>query len=173
MDAAAAIARPPKRHVRALRPGDDRRMEVRMTTIRNARNYDADAIAALCGELGYPATRQQVVARLAAIQARGDGGVLVAEGASGIVVGWLQVGLAAPLTGDAEGEVLGLVVAAGARGDGVGARLLAEAERWARTRGCPRMRVRSRVERERAHRFYERAGYVRIKTQAVFGKPLA
>ena len=173
MAATVAIARPRKRHVRAPHCVDDRCMEVRMTTIRPARSYDADAIAALCGELGYPATRRQVVARLAAIQARGDGDVLVAEGASGGVVGWLQVGLAAQLTGDAEGEVLGLVVAEGARGDGVGARLLVEAERWARTRGCPRMRVRSRVERERAHRFYERAGYARSKTQAVFGKPLA
>ena len=142
------------------------------TMIRVARNYDADVLAALCGELGYPATRQQVVARLAAIQARGDGDVLVAEGAAGTVVGWLQVGMAKPLTGDAEGEVLGLVVADGARGDGIGASLLAEAERWACAHGCRRMRVRSRVERERAHRFYEGAGYTRAKTQAVFSKPL-
>ena len=141
-----------------------------MTTIRNARNYDADAIAALCGELGYPATRQQVVARLAAIQARGDGNVLVAEGDTGIVVGWLQVGLTAQLTGDAEGEVLGLVVADGARGEGIGAALLDAAEHWAHARGCGRMRVRSRVERERAHHFYANAGYARTKTQAVFGK---
>ena len=144
-----------------------------MTTIRSARNYDADAIAALCGELGYPATRQQVAMRLAAIQARGDGDVLVADGASGVVVGWLQVGVATSLTGGVEGEVIGLVVADGARGDGIGARLLIEAERWTRARGCQRMRVRSRIERERAHRFYERAGYARSKTQIVFGKPVA
>lgn len=34
------------------------------------------------------------------------------------------------------------------------------------------MRVRSNVIRERAHRFYEREGYARIKAQAVFRKQL-
>jgi len=141
-----------------------------MTTIRAARNTDADAIAALCGELGYPATRAQVVTRLAAIRARGDADVIVADGPSGSVVGWLHVGTGASLTGDGDGEILGLVVADGARGDGIGARLVAAAEDWACARGCRRMRVRSRVERGRAHRFYERAGYARAKTQAVFDK---
>ena len=44
---------------------------------------------------------------------------------------------------------------------------------WARAQGFASMRVRSNVIRERAHRFYEREGYARIKAQAVFRKPLA
>lgn len=140
------------------------------TTVRAARTYDAAAIAELCGELGYPSTRQQVVSRLATIEAAGQGGVLVAEDASGALVGWLHVGQVASLTSDVEGEILGLVVRDGARGAGVGAGLVEAAERWALAHGCTRMRVRSRVERERAHRFYEQAGYARVKTQVVFGK---
>jgi hypothetical protein len=35
------------------------------------------------------------------------------------------------------------------------------------------MRVRSRDTRERAHRFYERAGYERNKVQLVLHKPLS
>ena len=88
-----------------------------MTTIRCARTYDAAAIAALCAELGYPATRQQVVARLAAIEAAAAQ-VFVAENDSGEVAAWLHVGLCAQLTGDDEAEILGLVVSADARGDG-------------------------------------------------------
>ena len=38
--------------------------------------------------------------------------------------------------------------------------------------GCIRMTVRSRIARERAHRFYEREGYVLEKTSHVFRKPL-
>jgi GNAT superfamily N-acetyltransferase len=143
-----------------------------MTTIRTARTYDASALAALAGELGYPATSRAIVARLAAIEAEPASRVLVAEDARGRVVGWLHVALTAHLLDDATAEILGLVVAAGARGGGIGAQLLHAAEDWARTRGAVRLRVRSRVERERAHRFYERADYARAKTQHVFAKPL-
>lgn len=138
-----------------------------MTTIRCARTYDAPAIAALCGELGYPSTRQQIVARLAAIESA-DAKVFVAENASGEVVAWLHVGLCTQLTGDGEAEILGLVVAAGARGNGIGRALLERACAWAAERGCTSLRVRSRIERERAHRFYEREGFELAKTQRVF-----
>jgi GNAT superfamily N-acetyltransferase len=144
-----------------------------MTTIRTARTYDAPDLAALGGELGYPATRQQIVARLAAIEATKSACVLVAEDAQGRVAGWLHVAQSMQLTGDADVEILGLVVAESARGAGIGAALLAAAQDWARSRGAMQVRVRSRVERERAHRFYERAGFARLKTQAVFRKPLA
>lgn len=143
-----------------------------MPRIRAARSYDVPAIATLCGELGYPATRQQVVTRLAAIEAVDGHCVLVAEDDGGHVVGWLHVAQAVHLAADPDAEIVGLVVAASSRSAGIGAALLRAAEDWARQRGASRMRVRSRVERERAHCFYEREGYVRKKTQGVFGKPL-
>jgi GNAT superfamily N-acetyltransferase len=58
------------------------------------------------------------------------------------------------------------------RSGGVGRALLGAAEAWAREHGCEVVTVRSRVARERAHRFYEREGYVRVKTSHVFSKPL-
>lgn len=138
-----------------------------MTTIRCARTYDAVAIAALCGELGYPSTRQQVVSRLAAIEGA-SAKVFVAENGNGEVIAWLHVGCRARLTNDAEAEILGLVVAADARGSGIGRMLLERAAAWAVEHSCASLRVRSRVERERAHRFYEREGFVSVKTQRVF-----
>ncbi|GAA0713388.1 GNAT family N-acetyltransferase [Dokdonella soli] len=143
-----------------------------MTTIRAARTYDAPMLAELNGELGYPANRQQIVARLAAIEATKAACVLVAEDTHGRVVGWLQVAQTAQLTGDADAEILGLVVGEAARGAGIGKQLVDAAEAWAHAKGIRRLRVRSRVERERAHRFYERAGYTCAKTQRVFSKPL-
>jgi GNAT superfamily N-acetyltransferase len=142
------------------------------TIIRAARTFDAPAIAALCGELGYPSTRQQVVSRLAAIEASADGSVFVAESVAGTVVGWLQAARGTQLTSDGDAEILGLVVTAAHRGQGIGAALVAAAERWALACGCGRLRVRSRSDREAAHRFYERAGYQRIKAQVMFGKAL-
>ena len=142
------------------------------TTIRAARTYDAQAIAELGAELGYPATRQQIASRLAGIEAEPSSRVLVAEDAGGRVIGWLHVASRAQLTEDACAEILGLVVAESARNGGVGAALVCAAEEWARCAGCAHVRVRSRVERERAHRFYQRAGFAKVKTQAVLAKPL-
>ncbi|MET0225152.1 MAG: GNAT family N-acetyltransferase [Dokdonella sp.] len=143
-----------------------------MPTIRCARTYDAPALAQLSGALGYPATRQQIVARLAALEAAPAHTIFVAEDAAGRVVGWLHAAQCVLLTEDDGAEVLGLVVAAELRGRGIGAALLRAAEAWARARGAGYLRVRSRVERDGAHRFYERAGFARSKTQHVFRQPL-
>ena len=142
-----------------------------MRMIRAARSYDAVAIADLCGELGYPATCQQVRVRLAAIEAA-DAAVLVAENAAGEVVGWLHVGRCARLLGDAQAEIFGLVVASDARGSGVGHDLIGRAGQWARERGCDSVRVRSHVERDRARHFYLREGFAAHKTQHVLERAL-
>ncbi|MFN8558014.1 MAG: GNAT family N-acetyltransferase [Dehalococcoidia bacterium] len=52
-----------------------------------------------------------------------------------------------------------VVVAAERRGGGLGARLMAHAERVAGERGCYRVILTSNVRRVDAHRFYERIGY--------------
>jgi GNAT superfamily N-acetyltransferase len=143
-----------------------------MMTIRAARTYDAPAIAELGGQLGYGANRQQIATRLAGIEAERSSRVFVAEDAAGNVIGWLHVAARTQLTEDACAEILGLVVDESARGAGVGADLIRAAEAWARAEGCTRIRVRSRETRERAHRFYEREGYVRNKVQVVLHKAL-
>jgi ribosomal protein S18 acetylase RimI-like enzyme len=143
-----------------------------VTAIRQARGDDAPVLAALCGELGYPATSRQLAARLAALGSAPAQCVFVAGDEAGAVVGWLHVALQTGLLDDAVAEILGLVVAESARGAGIGGELLRAAEAWARERGAATMRVRSRSDRERAHRFYRRAGYLRTKTQDVFARPL-
>jgi GNAT superfamily N-acetyltransferase len=143
-----------------------------MTTIRAARNYDAPTIAELGAELGYPANRQQIATRLAGIESEPSSRVLVAEDASGRVVGWLHVAARTQLTEEACAEILGLVVDENARCSGIGALLVRAAEEWARSAGCVTIRVRSRQARERAHRFYEREGFERNKVQVVLHKPI-
>ena len=55
-------------------------------------------------------------------------------------------------------EVLELVVSPEARGQGLGSVLLGCACDYARQEGCELIEVHSKVERARAHRFYEREG---------------
>lgn len=143
-----------------------------MTRVRAAQVADAAAIAALSGQLGYPADAATIVQRLAAAGAADPGVSLVAEDAAGAVCGFAR---ALPQHFIAEPpfvELAALVVADGARGGGVGRALLAAVEAWARQHGFALLYVRSNVIRERAHRFYLREGYVEKKRQAVFCKPL-
>ena len=138
--------------------------------IRPARTSDAEALAGLSGQLGYAGTAEEMRARLEVMEAAGSV-VYVAE-TDGGVVGWIALRGDVSLEAGPLAEISGLVVDETCRGRGIGAELTAEGERWARERGYPRIRVRSRVARERAHRFYERLGYRERKTQKVLDKTL-
>jgi len=142
--------------------------------IRRARRSDAERIAQLSGELGYPATAAQIATRLRQLTPVSKHAVFIAESpdAGTGLIGWVHVSVAHLLESDIRAEVNGLVVAEGQRCAGAGAKLLEAAEEWARRRGCRAMNVRSNVIRERAHGFYERNGYEHYKTQNAFRKTL-
>ena len=59
-----------------------------------------------------------------------------------------------------------IAVAADVRGAGIGAALLAAAERAARTRGSRAMRLEVRADNPAAQRLYERRGYRRFAVKA-------
>jgi GNAT superfamily N-acetyltransferase len=123
-------------------------------TVREARPEDAAAIAALLGELGYPADPEAVAERLARM-GPGDA-VLIADGG---LVALHRIPLLAE--GGALARITAFVVAAGHRRTGLGTALLTAAEEVARTWGCDRIEVASgrRPEREAAHAFYLAAGF--------------
>jgi ribosomal protein S18 acetylase RimI-like enzyme len=138
--------------------------------IRNVRATDLVGVSRLLGELGYPVTDDLVAERLASI---GDqrGAVFVAETGE-VVVGWVHVCAAASLQYGQFAEVTGLVIAEDHRGAGIGGRLMAEAESWARNEGFPEVRLRSRSSRLRTHGFYRGLGYTEVKEQVMFVKGL-
>lgn len=140
--------------------------------IRRARRKDAEQLAELSGQLGYPATPAEIRTRLGNLRPVGRHAVYIAELPGAGVIGWLHVSVSNLLESDARAEVNGLVVADAQRSLGAGAKLLAAAEDWARRQGCKAMNVRSNVIRERAHNFYLREGYEHYKTQKAFRKPL-
>lgn len=140
--------------------------------VRRAQSNDSARLAALCTELGYPATASEMKARLSRVKPAADNAVFVAESREGEVIGWLHVSVSQLLEVPLRAEVNGLVVAEGQRSKGAGAKLLDSAEDWARKKKCSSMSVRSNVIRERAHAFYERQGYEHYKTQKAFRKPL-
>ena len=137
--------------------------------IRAARSTDTARIAVLTEQLGYPATEADIRTRLSTLGARGDHAFYVAE-VDGEVAGWIGVRTDLSLEGGGYAEIVGLVVDERRRSKGLGEDLVRAAELWARERGATKLRVRSNVIRERAHKFYERLGYTITKRQAVFDK---
>src|SRR5512133_2383981 len=104
-------------------------------TIRDARPADADAIARLLTQLGYPSEAEAVASRLDRLQIVGDR-VVVAE-LDGAVVGLAHLQVTPAIERDRPAAKVGaLVVDEAHRGHGLGRALVAAMEDEARRRGC-------------------------------------
>jgi GNAT superfamily N-acetyltransferase len=132
---------------------------------------DASAVAELSDQLGYPGSAEELRKRIESM-ARSEDRVAFAAVRDGALVGWIDAAVERHLQAPDTVVIGGLVVRESARGCGVGKRLCEEVEDWARSRGFRRVRVRSQIKREDAHRFYLRDGYRQVKTSLVFEKSL-
>lgn len=127
--------------------------------IRSARDSDASGVAVLLGELGYPASAEQVLNRLSVLLPRDDYAVLVAHvGEDLLGLGCVHV-LPVLHSDEPLGLLTALVVTASARKSGVGRSLVEGLEDFARSCGCRRILVTTANQRAAAHAFYERLGY--------------
>jgi ribosomal protein S18 acetylase RimI-like enzyme len=136
--------------------------------LRDARPGDAEALAALIRALGYEVTAADVRKRLALLKKAGQF-VLIADrgGVIGVLTSSTMHVLHRPRP---VGRISMMVVAEAARGRGVGAALVSEAEARLAAAGCGLIEVTSNAKRLRAHAFYERLGYER--TSLRFAKTL-
>jgi GNAT superfamily N-acetyltransferase len=139
--------------------------------LRSARLDDATEIARLADELGYPATAQDIAARLTVLLPQSHHHVVVAQSDDGLL-GWIAVERRLTLESGERIEIVGLVVSTATRRSGIGQALVADAERWALALGFDSITVRSNVARAESHPFYERLGYLRRKTQHLYSKSL-
>jgi GNAT superfamily N-acetyltransferase len=142
-------------------------------TIRRVTPGDAAAVAELNGQLGYPATIEEVRERIEASASRDAEQAVLVACLGDEVVGWVDLALSFHLQSPAYALIGGLVVKDGMRGLGIGKRLCEQAEAWSREKGVLRVRVTSRSTRADAHRFYLRDGYAEVKTSRVFEKILS
>jgi GNAT superfamily N-acetyltransferase len=142
-----------------------------VNTPRAARASDAAQIARLAGELGYPVDATAMAARLDALIGNPRQCVRVIDG-EGRLAGWIAAERRLSLEAGERVEITGLVVDGASRRDGVGRTLVAAAEAWAREQGIEVVVVRSNVQRQASHPFYEGLGYVRQKSQHVYAKHL-
>lgn len=141
--------------------------------LRPGRDADAAGFIALIGACWaeYPGCVLDVDGEVPELRAlathfAGRGGALWAAERDGRVVG--MVG-AHPLPGDDAWEICRMYVAAEERGTGLARRLLDAAEAQARAAGARRLVLWSDTRFGRAHRFYEKRGYVRAGPIRVLG----
>ena len=139
-------------------------------TIRRMSEADAEAVAQLSGELGYPSDAEAVRRRLRAVDPADL--LIVAVSEAGEAIGFVHGRMTRTVEAEARVHIVGLVVSSKARRAGVGRRLIAEVERWAATTDAEAIVVRSNTARDEAHDFYPAAGYEKVKTQAVYLKRL-
>lgn len=126
-------------------------------TIRDAQAADAEQIAALLAQLGYPTQASAVESRLERLRVVGDR-VVVAE-LDGGVVGLAHLQVAPAIERDRPaGKIGALVVDEARRGRGIGRALVEELEAEARARGCELLFLTTSERRADAHAFYERVG---------------
>ena len=130
-----------------------------MHVIRHPNPGDATDLAALLGQLGYPADAAEVPSRLRAFAPGSHAVAWVAE-LEGRVVGVATAHVIAAIhKPDAVAMLTALVVAESARGHGIGRALVLAAERWAVEQGASAISLTSAVRRTEAHAFYKRLGY--------------
>jgi GNAT superfamily N-acetyltransferase len=126
--------------------------------IREARDGDAEAIAALLGELGYPTTAEVAGERLARLRADAASWLWVAaEGER--LVGLVGLHVMPLLERGPFARITALVVAEDWRRRGVGRALMARAHEQAVAEGCERMELSSADRRADAHAFYRDIGF--------------
>jgi GNAT superfamily N-acetyltransferase len=127
--------------------------------IRFAVFEDSPALAILLTQLGYPSSDAFVQSRLTELSKSGSACVIVAEH-DGAVVGFLAFN-SQPLFHQAGrvGNIMAMSVLENMRGQGVGKKLVQEAEKIASESGCLKMAVASGLHRTDTHKFYTSLGY--------------
>ena len=127
-------------------------------TLRPAEASDAEGIATLFTDEGYPAGPSDIIERLGRFASE-HSRVVVAEH-EGVLLGFVAVHALPRFEHDDRIlRILALVVDAGARERGVGHRLMSEAERIATELGAAFVEVTAGHHRPEARRLYESLGY--------------
>jgi GNAT superfamily N-acetyltransferase len=136
--------------------------------IRPAAPGDAQQIARLLTELGYPQTAADQRPRLERWAADPHGRVLVAPGGAGDLAGVVALSVVPYLEREgAIGRIVALVVDARVRGRGVGRALIDAAQREAELLGCVTLEVNTQRHRDEARAFYRRLGFAEQTERSV------
>ncbi|BFH61958.1 MULTISPECIES: GNAT family N-acetyltransferase [Paenibacillus] len=130
---------------------------------------DLEAVTALMRELNYPTTINVMRERIQASENNPKLCTMVAE-LDGKVIGMVALNQVRSFArSETATQVSALIVSKEHRGQGIGKRLIRNAEEWSKAQGSQTLFLISgnRVERAPAHAFYEHIGFEKIGYQFV------
>ena len=139
--------------------------------IRDATEFDTDAISEVSQHLGYePAANEDSSKWITDVLDANTDKLLVYDREE-MVIGCIHATLENRVASPSFIEITGLVVNPNFRRAGIATALVKSVEDWAKSLKL-KVRVRSNLIREETHDFYQAIGFIKIKTQHVFEKSL-
>jgi GNAT superfamily N-acetyltransferase len=129
--------------------------------IKDTTFADAEAVAALVTQLGYPTSPLEMQMRLERISEHADYKTIVAQidgrvvGFAGLMKGWYFE------HNESYARIIAFVIGQDFRNQSIGKQLLNACEEWAASKGAKSILLNSgnREERLNAHAFYQKMGY--------------
>lgn len=136
------------------------------SSVRPMNRNDLSAVGALSDQLGYPVELNDLIARFETLSRLPNHALLVCEGK--VITGWIHLEAVNDLIEETKVEIKALVVDQNERSQGVGSLLVKAAREWAKTYGSNTIYLSCNIIRDRAHTFYEREGFSKVKTSHFF-----
>ena len=136
-----------------------------MFSIRCATAIDAQRIAMLNkNEFGYEYPLKKTADRITEIIAKSSDRIYVVCDDK-IVVGYVHACDYEGTYFEHQKNIMAIAIDSAYQGKGLGRMLMNEVESWAKQENCAGVRLVSGLNRQEAHKFYERCGYKLRKTQ--------
>lgn len=140
--------------------------------IREAKIEDAKAIVELSLQMGSHAlSENETRTMIAKFYNQKNEVIFVAEKESQIL-GYVSIYCNFEILTGPQARIDVIVVDENTRGLGIGRKLMAQAEEWAKEQGSQTMKLASNAKRTDSHTFYEKIGYEKTKEQFQFKKEL-
>lgn len=144
-------------------------MELQIVRTLHPPEVHLHQVARLNDQVGFPATVEELRQRIEALPRTDRLLLALVEDA---LAGYAHLRVAHDLFAEESAEVIAIVVDQAYRRRGVGRRLIAAAEVWAKETGRSRLVLRTNVLSTPAHAFYVAMGFEQAETSLVFVRPL-
>jgi len=139
--------------------------------IRPANKSDGPELTRLTNQMGYPSSESTVFNILEKVIGQPNQQVFIAQ-INDTVVGYIHLVVSQANDSASAAEIAAMVVHESYRGRGVGSALLRQSRNWGEKSGIHNIKIRNRLIRESAYRFFEHLGFRQIKTQQIFVQDL-
>lgn len=128
---------------------------------------DLPIVRTMADQLGYPSFPREFEQRFQELSKMNHHQLYVLEDHSEIQ-GWIHLELVSDLIEEKKVEVKAIIVSENSRSKGFGSSLLEKAREWGKVKGVSTIYLSCNIVRDKAHAFYLREGFKKVKTSHFF-----